>query len=72
MIASTLYRQGVDVLPKLVDGVRAWLENNSFHSLEQAKGSLSQRKCPDSAAFERANYTKAITSFVNGAYPKQS
>ena len=65
MVASTLYRLGVDSLRTLVEGVTLWLEANDFQSLEQAKGLLSQRKCPDPAAFERANYTKALASILN-------
>jgi dihydroorotate dehydrogenase (fumarate) len=65
MVASTLYRHGVEVLRTLVDGVGYWLETNEYHSLEQMKGMLSQRKCPDEAAFERANYTKALASFLS-------
>jgi hypothetical protein len=29
------------------------------------KGSLSQRACPDPAAFERANYMKALTTYTS-------
>ena len=65
MVASTLYRHGVEVLRTLVDGVRYWLESNDYQSLAQIRGHLSQRNCPDSAAFERANYTKALTSFLS-------
>lgn len=65
MVASTLYLHGADILRTLVDGVRNWLEANEYRSLEQLKGNLSQRKCPDPAAFERANYTKALASALN-------
>jgi dihydroorotate dehydrogenase (fumarate) len=65
MVASALYRHGADVLRTLVDGIRYWLEANDLKSLEQIKGSLSQRRCADPAAFERASYTKAIASFLD-------
>ncbi len=67
MVASTLYRNGVEGLRTLVDGVQYWLDGNEFQSLDQARGTLSQRKCPDPAAYERANYTRALSSFVTGA-----
>ena len=67
MVASVLYRHGAEVLRTLVDGVRYWLETNEYQSLEQMKGALSQRRCADPAAFERANYTKAIASFLDQA-----
>lgn len=66
MVTSTLYRHGVQVLRTLVDGVRYWLEAKDFRSLEQAKGMLSQKRCPDPAALARANYTTAISSYAAG------
>jgi dihydroorotate dehydrogenase (fumarate) len=66
MVASTLYRHGVEVLPTIVDGVRYWMEARDYASLEQIKGILSQRRCPDPAAFARANYTRAISSYAAG------
>ncbi len=65
MVTSALYLRGVEVLRTLVEGVRHWLETNEYKSLEQMKGSLSQRRCADPAAFERTNYTKAIASFLD-------
>ncbi|MEX0675849.1 MAG: dihydroorotate dehydrogenase-like protein [Pirellulales bacterium] len=66
MVASTLYRHGVEVLRTLVDGVRDWLEAKDYSSLEQAKGILSHRRSSDPSAFERANYTTAISSYAAG------
>jgi dihydroorotate dehydrogenase (fumarate) len=65
MVASTLYRHGIGTLTTLIDGLRYWLESKEYASVEQIKGCLSQRRCPDPAAFERANYAKAITSFLD-------
>jgi dihydroorotate dehydrogenase (fumarate) len=64
MVASTLYRHGVEVLANLVDGVRYWIESKDYASVEQIKGILSQRRCADPAAFARANYTRAISSYT--------
>jgi dihydroorotate dehydrogenase (fumarate) len=65
MVASTLYRHGVDALPTLVNGMAYWLEQNDFSRLDQIKGKLSQRNCPDPAVFERANYTRMLASFAD-------
>ena len=34
-------------------------------TVEKMKGILSQKHCPDAAAYERANYTQALCSFVS-------
>jgi len=65
MVTSTLYRHGIEHLRTLVDQLRFWLDANEHFSVEQIKGSLSQANCPDPSAFERANYTKAVSSFGN-------
>jgi dihydroorotate dehydrogenase (fumarate) len=67
MIASVIYRHGVDHVGTFVEAMRYWLENNDFSSVEQIKGRFSEKSCPDSLAFARANYTKAISSFGNEA-----
>ncbi len=61
MIASAYISRGPEVFTTLLSQLRNWLEEGGYHSVEQVKGSMSQRNCPDPARFERANYMKAIT-----------
>jgi len=65
MVASALLRNGPDYLADLIDGVRGWLEEHGYSSVEQAKGSMSQRNVANPIAFARANYAQAVTSFVS-------
>jgi len=65
MVASVLYQHGIDHLTTFIEAVRYWLESHDFRSVEQIQGRLSEESCPDSLAFARANYTKAISSFGN-------
>jgi dihydroorotate dehydrogenase (fumarate) len=67
MIASTLYRHGASYLETMLAELTDWLEASDYDSIEQMKGILSQKNIPDPTVFERANYTKAITSFANGS-----
>jgi dihydroorotate dehydrogenase (fumarate) len=62
-VCSVLLHDGIGKIGEIVDGMTRWLEEHEYESLSQAKGSLSQRNCPEPAAFERANYMKALTSF---------
>lgn len=41
----------------------AWLEEHGYESAEQLKGSLSRKNCATPAAFERAQYMRAISSY---------
>lgn len=66
MVASVLYQQGLGQIGVILDGLREWMEEKEYVSVEQLKGSMSQAKCPDPAAFERGNYMKALISFTAG------
>jgi dihydroorotate dehydrogenase (fumarate) len=63
MLASSLLARGPAHVGTLVRGVEAWMTEREYVSVEQMKGSLSQESCPDPAAFERANYMKALKSY---------
>jgi dihydroorotate dehydrogenase (fumarate) len=63
MIASALLRHGPSRLTAIVGGLAAWLAEHEYASVEQARGSLSQASCPDPAAFERAQYMRALTTY---------
>jgi dihydroorotate dehydrogenase (fumarate) len=65
MVASTLYLHGLEELGRLNDGLRHWLESNDYGSVGSIRGTLSHHNCTDPAAYERANYTKALSSFLN-------
>jgi dihydroorotate dehydrogenase (fumarate) len=62
-MASSLLRHGPGRLQETVEGLRGWLEEHGYQSLEQAKGSLSQQAIPDPSAFERANYMRTLVSY---------
>ena len=66
MVASAALARGAVVVPEILDGLRGWLEEREYDSVEQLKGSLSQASCPDPAAFERGNYMRALVSYAPG------
>jgi dihydroorotate dehydrogenase (fumarate) len=60
---SALLQHGPGHIKTLVDGMRLWLEQREYDSLEQAKGSLSLERSPNPAAFERAQYMRLLQTF---------
>ncbi len=62
-MCSCLLRNGIDHLKTLRQGLIDIMESKEYESVAQMRGVLSQKKCPEPAAFERANYMKAISSF---------
>jgi dihydroorotate dehydrogenase (fumarate) len=65
MLASSLLAKGPGHVGALVRGVQGWMTEHEYTSVAQLKGSLSQESCPDPAAFERANYMKALQSYTS-------
>ena len=64
MVVSTVYEEGSSQVAKILSGLREWMEEKEYESVEQLKGSMSQQNCADPAAFERGNYMKALQSFT--------
>lgn len=63
MLVSVLLRHGIESLSEIEHGMRQWMEEHEYESVQQLRGSMSQRNCPDSSAFERVQYMKAIQSY---------
>lgn len=63
MMASELLRRGPARLAEVLDGMRRWMAEREYESVEQLKGSLCQRLGPDPASFERANYIRVVTGY---------
>jgi dihydroorotate dehydrogenase (fumarate) len=65
MLASALLQRGPGHIATLLEGIERWMADRDYASVRQLKGSLSQRACPDPAAFERSNYMKALKSYTS-------
>lgn len=62
-VVSALLMHGPQRLAHIKNEVTEWLEQHDYESLQQALGSMSLRRCPDPAAFERTNYMRILQSF---------
>jgi dihydroorotate dehydrogenase (fumarate) len=63
MMVSALLCHGIDHLRIVEQGLRAWLQDHEYDSIQQLQGSMSQINCPDPSAFERAQYIKSIQTY---------
>lgn len=63
MMASTLLHNGVGRIMHILNDLQEWIELHEYASITQMRGSMSQRAVADPAAFERANYMKALNEF---------
>ncbi|MGA7658637.1 MAG: dihydroorotate dehydrogenase-like protein [Candidatus Sulfotelmatobacter sp.] len=67
MLCSVLLRNGIDHLRKIESGLLEWMEKHEYESVQLMKGSMSQIRCPNPSAFERAQYMKAVKSIQHVA-----
>ncbi len=63
MLASALLRHGPDHLRLIESDLTRWLEEHEYEALAQLQGSMSQQRCPDPVAFERANYLRTLLTY---------
>jgi dihydroorotate dehydrogenase (fumarate) len=64
MVASSLLQRGPEHAQELIRGMRAWMLEHDYESVEQMRGAMCQENSPDPEAFERANYMEALTSYT--------
>jgi dihydroorotate dehydrogenase (fumarate) len=65
MLCSTLLRHGIPKITAIERDLIIWMKEHDYKSVRQLKGSISQENCAEPAAFERAQYMKAICSQMN-------
>jgi len=61
-LASTLVKNGIPHMGKILASVEDWLDKRGLGSVEAARGTVSQRAVQDAGAFERAQYVHLILS----------
>jgi len=63
MVASAMLKNGVGYLSLLEESLKEWLLQHEYESVQQMRGSMSQLKVANPAAYERAQYMRALTSY---------
>jgi dihydroorotate dehydrogenase (fumarate) len=64
MMASALLQKGIGQAAEIQAGLENWMVEHEYTSIQQMRGSMSQKAVAEPAAFERANYMKVLSSFT--------
>jgi len=64
MLCAALLKKGPGELAVIERGLREWMEKKEYESVEQMRGSMSQKKVGDPTAFERAQYMRTLRSWT--------
>ena len=62
-MVSALLRHGPAYVSSMRLGLEHWMEWHKMTSLEEVRGRVSLKQTEDPAAFERANYIRALQSW---------
>jgi dihydroorotate dehydrogenase (fumarate) len=65
MVASEFVANGVDRATEILAEMENWMTAYEYDSVARMRGSMSQKNVENPAAFERANYMKALQSYDN-------
>jgi dihydroorotate dehydrogenase (fumarate) len=63
MMTSELLQNGFSRVPTILADIEKWMVDREYSSIQQMRGSLSQKSVKEPAAFERANYMKILNSY---------
>ena len=67
LVVRGILQQVPEISKQLERGWRAllsWMREHDYANLEQLRGSMSMKKCPNPEGLIRANYMKALTSYT--------
>jgi dihydroorotate dehydrogenase (fumarate) len=62
-MASALIQNGHYYVESVLQELVTWMQEKEYISIEQMKGSISLNHCDNKAAYERANYMRALISY---------
>ena len=61
---AALHKYGIEHIRTVLNDIEKWMIEHEYDSLKMMRGSMSHRSVANPAAFERANYMKALNSFM--------
>ena len=62
-LVSSLLQHGPAYLKEIIDGVQTWMVEHEYSSVDELRGCMSYRKCPDPSGYERANYLRVLQTW---------
>ncbi|MCC5876000.1 MAG: dihydroorotate dehydrogenase-like protein [Candidatus Sumerlaeia bacterium] len=63
MLASSLFKNGIDHILTLREGILNWMDERDYESIRQMTGSMSTRWIAEPDVYARSNYMKVIGSY---------
>jgi dihydroorotate dehydrogenase (fumarate) len=64
MMTSALLRNGIGHLRTVRAELVSWMEEYEYDSIQRMQGSMARRSVANTAAFDRANYVRVLSSYA--------
>jgi dihydroorotate dehydrogenase (fumarate) len=64
-IVSTIYKNGFEVIPKIISEMEFWMEQNGYNYIDQFVGNMNQYKSKDASAYERIQFMRYYSGIGN-------
>ena len=62
-LVSVLLKNGPRYLSTILHGLKGWMDEHGYETVNEFRGAMNLKRCPDATAFERANYQKILQSW---------
>ena len=62
-MVSVLLRHGPRCLTSILEGLRVWMKDRGYTSIDEMRGAMNLSRCPDRTDFERANYMRMLQTW---------
>ncbi len=62
-VCSAVYKQGPEVITRMLDKLETWMKEKSFDKIEQFRGLMSYGKMKNPSVYERAQFMKYFSKF---------
>ncbi|MBW7905237.1 MAG: dihydroorotate dehydrogenase-like protein [Phycisphaerae bacterium] len=63
-VAGVLIRHGAEHAATMLSEMQVWMAEKEYASVGELRGAVSQKSCANPAAFERANYMRALATYA--------
>ena len=62
-LVSVLLKNGPRYLSTILHGLKGWMDEHGYETVNEFRGAMNLKRCPDATAFERANYQRILQSW---------
>jgi len=59
-ICSTLYKNGIDHIKKILEGIESWMDKNNYKNIDDFRGKLSKKEEDNPELYDRLQYINAL------------